>query len=62
MTAAEFEQTCRDICPHCKAGAAIRFREDTGETVHDLFRGTAIAHGVCMATHYRNKYKDRLSE
>lgn len=57
MTPTEFEQTIKDICPHCKAGVAVRQREDTLEFVHDLFRGTAVSHGICLATHFRNKHQ-----
>lgn len=61
MTQEEFEAACKDICLYCKAGVAVRQREDTREWVHDIFRGNAVSHSICMATHYRNKYKDSLS-
>jgi hypothetical protein len=60
MTKDEFESTIRDICPHCKAGIKVRQRDDTKEFVHDIFRGTAISHGICLATHFRAKWKDNL--
>lgn len=60
MTRGEFEETCRDICPQCKAGIAIRQREDTKEMVHDSYRGNAISHSFCLASNFRNKYKDSL--
>lgn len=60
MTQNEFDSFCRDICPHCRIGIAVRVRQDTGETVHDIFRGTAVSHGICMATHFRKKWKDQL--
>lgn len=60
MTPFEFEQTVKDICPHCKIGVTVRQREDTGEFVHDIFRGTAVSHGICLATHFRKKHKDNL--
>lgn len=62
MTPTEFNEIIRDICPQCKAGTKVRQREDTKEWVHDIFRGTAISHGICLATHFRNKHKDALSE
>lgn len=61
MTTEEFITTCRDVCPHCKLGIAVRQRDDTKEWVHDLFRGTAVSHGICLATHFRNLHKDSLS-
>lgn len=60
MTRDEFEQTVKDICPHCKIGVTARQREDTKEFVHDIFRGTAVSHGICLATHYRNKWQGQL--
>lgn len=60
MTPSEFESTIKDICPHCKIGVTVRQREDTKEWVHDIFRGTAVSHGICLATHFRNKWKDSL--
>jgi hypothetical protein len=61
MTREEFDETCRDVCPHCKAGVKLRQRDDTKEFVHDLFRGTALSHGICLATHFRNKWEGQLS-
>jgi len=61
MTREEFESTIKDICPHCRNGTAVRQRADTKEWVHDFFRGTAISHGICLATHFRNIWKDKLS-
>ncbi len=61
MTTDEFIKICRDICPHCRIGIAVRQRTDSGEWVHDIFRGTAVSHGVCMATHFRDIWKDKLT-
>lgn len=61
MTAEELESTCGDICPHCKASVKTRQRTDTLEWVHDIFRGNAISHAFCLASHFRNKHKDSLS-
>jgi len=60
MTREEFDQIVKDVCPHCRIGVETRQREDTREWVHDLFKGTAVSHGFCLATHFRNKHKDSL--
>ena len=60
MTAAEFKQTCEDVCPNCRAGVALRQRADTNEFVHDIYRGGAVTHSFCWASNFRNKYKDQL--
>ena len=61
MTQEEFQSMIEDICPHCRSGIKVRQREDTKEWVHDLFRGTAVSHGICLTAHFRNKWKDQLS-
>lgn len=69
MTSDEFAQMCRDICPHCNAGIAVRQRPDTSEFVHDFVSGpvdpkigrpTGMGHSICMATHWRNKNQDQV--
>lgn len=63
MTSQEFDQMCRDICPHCNAGIVARQRPDTQEWVHDSVfgtRGVTSGHSICLATHWRNKNKDRV--
>lgn len=62
MTSDAFEQTCRDICPHCNAGVAVRQRPDTSEWVHDSVfgpKGVTTGHSICLATHWRNKNQDK---
>lgn len=58
----DFESICKDICPHCAAGAPLRHRDDTGEWIHDLSTditgtfGKRFGQTICMATHFRNKH------
>lgn len=62
MTPDNFEDFCRDICPHCKDDAAVRQREDTKEWVHDTSveipgtLGKRMGHAFCLASNFRNKY------
>lgn len=58
MTSEQFIQTCRDVCPHCKADVIVRWRDDSREYVHDIYRGTAVTHAFCLASHFRIKYKE----
>lgn len=60
MTAEEFNATCQDVCSNCKAGVKLRQRTDTLEHVHDSYRGNAILHSFCLASNFRNKWKDQL--
>lgn len=62
MTPAEFEAKCKELCPHCKAGEAVRMRTDTGEYVHDfsfgvvdplLGRPRGMGHSICQAHEFR---------
>ena len=58
----EFEKKCKEICPHCADGIALRFREDTGEHVHDgaiAIPGTLgrrHSHAICAADKFRKEY------
>lgn len=61
MTSEQFNQMCRDICPHCNAGIVARQRPETSEWVHDSVfgpRGVTAGHSICLATYWRNKNKD----
>jgi len=60
MTREEFDKVVYDVCPHCKIGIKVRQREDTSEWVHDIFRGTVVSHGICLATHFRNKWEGHI--
>lgn len=62
MTPAEFTQRCKDLCPHCAAGAAVRQRLDTFEFVHDTavdipgVIGKRMGHAYCTATEFRKAH------
>ena len=66
MTQAEFDKQCRDLCPHCKDGIALRVRLDTGEHVHDGSiqipgtLGRRQSHAFCLASRFRNENKDKI--
>jgi hypothetical protein len=60
----EFEQLCKDQCPRCAAGDPLRYREDSGEFVHDfsfgmfepkIGRPVGMGHGICLAHDLRIK-------
>jgi hypothetical protein len=67
MTRAEFDQQCRDLCPHCKDGIALRYRSDTNEHVHDGALqipgtlGRRQSHAICHAHEFRTANKDSIS-
>lgn len=70
MTRTELENQCKDICPHCKAGEAVRLRIDTFEFVHDfsfgdpdpkLGRRAGFGHGICHAHDLRKEWEGKLS-
>lgn len=48
---------CKDVCPHCKADAPLRKREDTLEWVHDW----PNKHAFCLAHHLRTKHESVLN-
>jgi len=67
MTPSELEAKCKELCPHCKAGAVTRQRLDTGEWVHDFATGDAgplgrrqMGHSICHAHEFRTKTKDQI--
>jgi hypothetical protein len=69
MTTSEFDAKCRELCPHCKAGAVLRQREDTREWVHDFATGDGgplgrrmMGHSICHAHDFRIQNKDQLSD
>lgn len=59
MSQSEPEGGPFDICPHCKTGAPIRWRDDTKEFIHehirttDAFRTTSFSQVYCIATPLR---------
>jgi hypothetical protein len=61
MTRDEFDQTCKDVCPHCNKGEKLRQREDTAEWVHDVYVARGQGHAFCLASHFRNKWARQLS-
>ncbi len=67
MTADEFDAKCKDLCQYCRDGMAMRQREDTKEWVHEgavAIPGTLgkrMSHTVCLASDFRNEWKDKLS-
>jgi hypothetical protein len=67
VTRDEFNQKCKELCPHCEA-IAVRLRIDTNEHVHDgaiAIPGTLgkrWSHTFCQANAFRHEWKDRLSE
>ena len=62
MTPENFEQFCKDICPHCASGAPVRWRDDSKEWVHDTTitipgtLGKRQGHAFCLASNFRNKH------
>lgn len=51
----EFDEACELICPHCRSGMILRFRDATKEWVHD----GSNKHGICWANGLR---KSRFAE
>ena len=50
----EFEKLASDNCPACKAGNAVRFRDDSKEFVHDYAKGSSFSHQLCLSNGMRN--------
>ena len=60
-----FERACHEICASCREatrmaqrgekGHTLRFREDTGEFVHDFVSHEKFSHTFCYATALRIK-------
>jgi hypothetical protein len=63
VTPENFDQFCKDICPHCAVGAVARQRADTQAWVHDTMVdlpgtiGKRMGHAFCLASNFRNKHK-----
>lgn len=57
LTREQALEFCKDACPHCKADAPLRKREDTGEFVHDW----PGRHAFCLAHYFRVKYESVLN-
>jgi hypothetical protein len=61
VTRDEFEVKCKEICPHCRDGIALRQREDTLEWTHDgaiAIPGTLgrrQSHVICSADKFREE-------
>lgn len=55
LTKEEFEEAVRLICPYCRDGAALKYREATKEWVHDYVavKGGS-GHSICWANGLRN--------
>ena len=62
MNQADFDEMCRLICPHCRAGHAPVQRMSTKEWVHntaaDIPRGRTISTTICWATGVRGSRFD----
>ncbi len=59
FTKQEIDELCAATCPHCKAGIAVRQREDTGEFVHDAVftsLGVVNGHSICWGSGIRQKF------
>ena len=69
MTPADFEAKCKELCPHCAAGEAVRLRTDTNEWCHDFSFGAVDpkvgrprgqGHSICQAHEFRMQNKDQV--
>lgn len=52
----DFEDICRVICPHCRAGHDPKQRPDTKEFQHQM-GGGAMTITICWANGLRNSEK-----
>ena len=59
LTREQLQSVLADVCPHCKAGLVVEYRQETNEHVHRPSGPTSIT--LCLATNLRNKYKEILS-
>jgi hypothetical protein len=58
QSAEELEQVCREICPACAKGEGLRYRPETQEYTHNSYDRGGFSHSFCLASNYRNRYKD----
>ena len=58
LTDDEFEKQCQDKCAYCKAGATLRYRNDSNEFVHDYAKGGSFSHSICHAHDFRKAKAD----
>jgi hypothetical protein len=54
----DLEAACREVCPHCRHGIAVRFRKETSEFVHDSvwlenLKRAMNGHVICSADRLR---------
>lgn len=56
LTQDEFETAVKASCPHCAAGFAARYRDDTKEFVHDFTARGSFSHTFCLASGLRKAY------
>lgn len=54
LTKDEFEEAVNLICPNCRSGMPLRFRQDSGEWIHDVSVGTRTTQTICWANGLRN--------
>jgi hypothetical protein len=53
------EQIVTEVCPNCASGMPVERRKDTGEWIHRPQGPMSIR--LCLASHFREKYKDVLN-
>jgi len=67
MTTDEFDEKCKELCQYCHDGMAMRQRTDSLEFVHEgavAIPGTLgkrMSHTICLASNFRNEWKDKIS-
>jgi len=67
MTVDEFDVKCKELCQYCRDGMAMRQRTDSLEFVHEgavAIPGTLgkrMSHTICLASNFRNEWKDKIS-
>jgi hypothetical protein len=58
LTADDFQNIVKLVCPHCAAGDIASKRDSTGEWIHNRMRtasaGSQFSHGLCWASRLRN--------
>ncbi len=58
MTRAEFDIEVNRQCAYCARGAAIRYRPETREHVHDSRTGAGFSITICRANQFRNEHEE----
>jgi len=61
----DFEQQCRDKCQFCKDGVRLRYRDDSGEWIHEGAiqipgtLGRRHSHVLCLANGFRKEWESK---